>query len=193
MKRPRAGGSLRIIGGRWRGRRLRIPEGSALRPTPDRVRETLFNWLAPYLTGARCVDLFAGSGALGLEAASRGASQVVLVERSSPTARALVSQCRDWAAENVAVHRADALRWLAEDRDCADIAFLDPPFGEGLLEAAWRLISVGEMVEAGGFVYMEYPVGQRPSVDDKTFSLYRQGRAGRVGFCLVRRLPGGQR
>ena len=191
MKRPRVGGSLRIIGGRWRGRRLRIPEGPALRPTPDRVRETLFNWLAPYLAGASCVDLFAGSGALGLEAASRGAGRVVLVERSIPTARALASQCRDWAAETVTVHRADALQWLAESLDCADIVFLDPPFGEGLLEAAWRLISRGALVEAGGFVYMEYPPGQRPAVEDGAFSLYRQSRAGQVEFCLVRRLPGG--
>ena len=190
MTRPRVGTNLRIIGGQWRGRRLRITGGVALRPTPNRVRETLFNWLASYLTGAACVDLFAGSGALGLEAASRGAARVVLVERSAATARKLVSQCRQWGAENVTVHCADALRWLAVSRDRADIVFLDPPFGSGLLEATWRTIRSGAIVEPGGFVYLEYPAGARPEVDDDGFSLYRQGRAGQVEFCLVRRLPG---
>src|SRR5215216_3941131 len=103
--------TLRIIGGAWRGRRFRFPAGE-IRPTPDRVRETLFNWLASRITGARCLDLFAGSGALGLEALSRGAADVVFVERERRAATAIEALLQEWGATNARVVCADALAWL---------------------------------------------------------------------------------
>ena len=151
---------VRIIGGRWRGRRLPVPDLPGLRPSGDRGRETLFNWLAPVIHGARCADLFAGTGALGLEAASRGAASVVLVEKARVAARVLgenvaTLQASDPRAAIEVVH-GDALEWLAA---CApgslDLVFLDPPFGSGLDAAALRLLGEDGALAAGGLVYLE--------------------------------------
>ncbi len=125
---------LRIIGGRWRGRRLRLCGAPELRPTPDRVRETVFNWLQAPLPGGRCLDLFAGSGALGLEALSRGAAEVVFVERNAAIARRLQDNLALLEAVSGRLERADALIWLRRKPEPFDIVFLDPPFGRNLLE-----------------------------------------------------------
>jgi 16S rRNA (guanine966-N2)-methyltransferase len=133
---------LRIIGGTWRGRRLRFPAGALIRPTPDRVRETLFNWLGARVPGARCLDLFAGSGALGLEALSRGAAHVTFVERDAGAVRELRARLAEWGARDALVERGDALAFLAQRAHPFDIVFLDPPFASGLLAvaaAAWWL------------------------------------------------------
>ena len=140
---PRRGSqarTLRIIGGTWRGRKWRFPEGADIRPTPDRVRETLFNWLGGRTQGARCLDLFAGSGALGLEALSRGAAHVSFVDSAEPAVRELRLRLAEWQAIGAQVERSDALAFLAGRSQPCDIVFLDPPFAAGLLaQAAARL------------------------------------------------------
>jgi 16S rRNA (guanine966-N2)-methyltransferase len=149
-------GSVRIIGGEWRGRRLPVPDLPGLRPSGDRCRETLFNWLQAHIRGAVCVDLFAGSGALGLEAASRGAAEVVLVENSNAAARMLQENIERLNAGNVSVAESDALRWL-QNRPAAslDIAFVDPPFGVQLESRAIEFITTRKCIHSGGFVYVE--------------------------------------
>src|SRR5512134_933490 len=122
------GNQLRIIGGRWRSRRLRFPPLPGLRPTPDRVRETLFNWLTPVIAGARCLDLFAGSGALGIEALSRGAAAVTFVERHPQAVRGLRANLAQLRAEGARVEQADALLWLRQAPQPFTVVFLNPPF-----------------------------------------------------------------
>jgi len=136
MRREAVPGRLRIIAGRWRGRRLTVPALPGLRPTPDRVRETLFNWLGPRVEGARCLDLFAGTGALGFEAASRGAAQVVMVEQASRAVAQLRSHAAALLADVVEVVDREALSWLGGRFRRFDIVFLDPPFGRGLVGEA---------------------------------------------------------
>ena len=149
-------GSVRIIGGQWRGSRLPIPDLPGLRPSGDRCRETLFNWLQPHIRGAVCVDLFAGSGSLGMEAASRGAASVVLIEKLNLAAGILRENIARLEAENVTVIAIDALQWLY---GCAagslDVAFVDPPFGLHLETRALELIDIRNCIKPGGFVYVE--------------------------------------
>src|SRR5262245_39524151 len=132
--------TLRIIGGEWRGRRIRFPGKGGIRPTPDRVRETLFNWLMAKVPGSRCLDLFAGSGALGLEALSRGAAQVTFVERDRENAASLAATAAELAPGRAVVIEGDALAWLAGTAEAYDVVFLDPPFAAGLLDDSMRLL-----------------------------------------------------
>jgi 16S rRNA (guanine966-N2)-methyltransferase len=178
---------VRIIGGRWKRSKLPVATKPGLRPTMDRVRETLFNWLGQDLSGWRCLDAFAGTGALGFEAASRGAVQVVLLERDAQLVGAMrATQQRLQAGEGLHIEAADALAWMAR---CAaasfDLVFLDPPFGAGLADAA--LAAAARLVVPGGFIYFESPV---PSTDDVCNALgltrHRTGRAGSVHFELLR-------
>ena len=153
-------GFVRIIGGEWRGRRLPICDLPGLRPTGDRAKETLFNWLQPYLHGAVCVDLFAGTGALGLEACSRGAAEVTLVE-STPLAvqalrTALVALQVSGQRAGLYLEETDALAWLqARAPQSLDIVFIDPPFGSRLEVQALTLLDSGDLVRPGGLVYVE--------------------------------------
>jgi len=186
-RRPAAGGhgEVRIVGGRWRGRKIRFPPVPGLRPSPDRVRETLFNWLAPVIHGARCLDLFAGSGALGFEALSRGAARAVLVERD----RSAVGQLRDSAAalgaDAAEVVEGDALAWLDRTPGGFDIVFLDPPFTSGLLpEAIVRLGRPGVLAPEAR-VYMECALADGPPALPPGWALHRSGRAGDVGYYLA--------
>ena len=175
-------GRVRIIAGRLRGSRLEVPDVPGLRPTSDRVRETLFNWLAPQLAGARCVDLFAGSGALGLEAASRGAASVALVERDARAAAALAATAHRLQAAGVAVHGEDALSWLARQPDAAfDLAFVDPPFAAGLLDAA--LAALAPRLAPGARVYVESARDAAPLVP-AGWELLREGRTKEVRYAL---------
>lgn len=148
--------SVRIIGGEWRGRRLHFPAAPGLRPTSDRRRETLFNWLAPELAGARCLDLFAGSGALGFEAASRGAARAVLVEASREVAAALAASRRALdAGDRVEVVHAQAARFLGRTPEPFDIVFLDPPFARtGLVADTCARLGAGWLAP-GARVYLE--------------------------------------
>jgi len=180
-------GKVRIIGGRWRGTKLGVPEVAGLRPTSDRVRETLFNWLMPMLPGARVLDLFAGSGALGLEALSRGAVAAVLVERDPALASALrATAARLQGGEAATVAQADAQTWLGSQTEGAfDLAFLDPPFAAGLWDAV--LPGVARVVKPDGWLYVEAPheaVFALPA----NWRLHREGSTREVRYALYRRV-----
>ena len=180
---------LRIIGGSWRGRTWRFPQGD-IRPTPDRVRETLFNWLSPGITGARCLDLFAGSGALGLEALSRGAAGTVFVERSADTARQLRQTLALWGGERAAAARiqvADANSFLAGKPEVFDIVFLDPPFAAGLLGTLVTRLEAGHWLAQGALIYAEGPARESLPPLPAAWSVAKTGRAGEVGYHLLRR------
>jgi 16S rRNA (guanine966-N2)-methyltransferase len=178
---------VRVIGGNWKRSKLPVADRPGLRPTPDRVRETLFNWLGQTLSGWRCVDAFAGSGALGFEAASRGAAEVVLLERDPALVASLVATKQRLSAEAIRVERADALQWMARaPAACFDLVFLDPPFGSPLLGAA--LHAAERIVAAGGFVYVEGPAPiEPPSCGEGMLAPWRESRAGAVHFQLLRK------
>ena len=173
---------VRIIGGEWRSRRVRFPSREDLRPTPDRVRETLFNWLGQDLTGLACLDLFAGSGALGFEAAARGAKRVVMVERDRAAYAALVENRDALGARQVELVRADALEFVRADRAKYDVVFLDPPFsasyGERLPESLPPRLAPGARVYYESASGASWPPG---------WTVSKQGRAGQVVFQLVTR------
>ena len=180
---------VRIVGGRWRGRRLVIPPRTEVRPTPDRVRETLFNWLAPSLPGARCLDLFAGTGVLGLEALSRGAAVTTFVEYDAVLVRALEDRIGALAAEARVFHE-DALDFLASrPRRPFDIVFVDPPYATGLAQVLAKLAA---WLAPGHLVYVERPVKRGgDSLGDAVaavpgLQLLKQRTAARVAFGLLR-------
>ena len=176
---------FRIIAGRWRRRRLKFPDLPGIRPSPDRVRETLFNWLMQVVVGARCLDLFAGSGALGLEALSRGAQQVTFVDRERQVAEALRSHLELLHAVHGEVLQADALAFLHGPPRLFDIVFLDPPFASSLLVESIALLDQGGWLAPRAHLYMEYPLGCAPALP-AAWQVSREGHAGRVGFALVR-------
>jgi 16S rRNA (guanine966-N2)-methyltransferase len=175
---------LRIIGGTWRGRKLRFAASAAIRPTPDRVRETLFNWLGVAVRGAHCLDLFAGSGALGLEALSRGAAQVTFIERDATAARELGELLTAWQAANARVVRADALRYLAGIARPLDIVFLDPPFASQLLSQAAARLEERHWLEAGALVYVECAARAGLPQLPASWQPLKAKQAGEVGYHL---------
>ena len=173
---------VRIVGGAWKSRLIAFPPRQDLRPTPDRVRETLFNWLGQDLTGAACLDLFAGSGALGFEAASRGARRVVMVERDPAIFRALTATRGELKADTVDLVRADALEFLRTDRGVYDVVFLDPPFAAGYWPRLAPLLPPRLAPE--GMVYHEsaHCPGTSPE-----WEIRKRGRAGKVSYQLLGR------
>ncbi len=177
---------VRIIAGQWRGRRLEFPDLPELRPTPDRVRETLFNWLAPVLPGARCLDLFAGSGALGIEALSRGAAEVVLVERQPLAVRALRDNLARLKAENARVEAVDALAWLRQPGTPFEMVFLDPPFGQGLLEPVCAMLEQNGWLADFALIYLEAAMDQPVSSLPVQWTIQREKTAGAVAYRLAR-------
>jgi 16S rRNA (guanine966-N2)-methyltransferase len=176
-------GRVRIIGGAHRGRVIRFPAADGLRPTPDRVRETLFNWLGRDLDGRRCLDLYAGSGALTLEAASRGAALAVAIERNRALADAIRAAAEAIGAPAVEVHAADARAWLARESRTFDVIFLDPPFAED--PWPWLLPACEARLAANGLVYAEAARAIAPA----GLSTWRHDRAGHVHYHLFRREP----
>ena len=152
-------GKIRIIAGQWRGRKLEVLDAPGLRPTPDRVRETLFNWLQMDVAGATCLDLFAGTGALGFEALSRGASAVVMVESHAPLYKKLVEHAERLGSEHHDIQQADALSWLQQTGKQFDIIFLDPPFKQGLIERCCEIIKQHDLLKPGGKLYIEAEQG----------------------------------
>ena len=185
-------GVVRIIAGRWRGRKLVFPAQPGLRPTGDRLRETLFNWLQPLLAGARCLDLFAGSGALGLEAASRDAALVSLIESNPVATRALRNNCARLEADRVEVVNADALAWLARPSPPGgtyDIIFLDPPFASELLNRAIPALEASGVLATPAWIYLETARGQAIPELPPNWQLHREKCAGDVRCRLFRRAP----
>lgn len=178
---PARSNSVRIIGGEWRRRLIHFPATADLRPTPDRMRETLFNWLGQDLTGETCLDLFAGSGALGFEAASRGAKQVVLVERDAQVFRALQATHTMLGAVKVELVCADALAFLRTDARRYDVVFLDPPYHLHLLPRLLPLLP--SRLNGGSRVYLE---SDRLPELPKGYEMLRQSRAGRVHGLLIK-------
>jgi len=178
--------SVRIIGGDWRRRILRFPDSEGLRPTPDRVRETLFNWLGQDLDGEDCLDLFAGSGALGFEAASRGARRVVMVEKSPPVLAALRENARNLHAESrVEIVGGDAIQYLASTQGKFDLIFADPPYKQGWIDKLAPHLP--RLLNEDGAIYVEAEYGIDSLGDWHTV---RSGKAGEVRYHLLRREPG---
>ena len=178
---------MRIIGGLWRGRRLRFSPANGLRPTADRVRETLFNWLAPEINGARCLDLFAGSGALGLEALSRGAGHCDFVDVSAEAMRTIQSHLAALGAiERAGCHTASAQDMLRAGAEQYDIVFVDPPFGQGLAGPACDLLDRQHRLAPGALVYLETGTDEALPELPATWVEHRDKRAGGVSYRLFR-------
>lgn len=178
----RPANKVRIIGGEWRSRILSFPDSAGLRPTADRVRETLFNWLGQTLEGKACLDLFAGSGALGFEALSRYARHVTLVEKNGAVHAALRENAAKLGAQRLTLVNTDSLQWLHQDRGVYDVIFLDPPFGADLLPRVWPLLV--DRLAPEGAVYIESGV---PLSVPEGWTLWRSGRAGMVYYGLAKR------
>ncbi len=180
-------GELRIIGGDWRSRKLRFPDAGGVRPSPARTRETLFNWLNFHLAGSRCLDLFAGSGALGLEALSRGAAQATLVDHTPALAKALRDNLRLLGTSKGDVACQDVEQFLARrDGPGYDIVFMDPPFRQGWLERLIPLLDAQQWVTPGGWIYVEHESERALPAVPASWHLHRQKSAGQVSYCLFR-------
>jgi 16S rRNA (guanine966-N2)-methyltransferase len=176
---------VRIIGGKWKRRKLAFPNRPTLRPTPDRARVTLFNWLAASIDGAHCLDLFAGSGALGFEALSRGAASVTLIDDDPLVVRALNDNAVRLGANECSIHRASALGYLRTNRRTWDIVFLDPPFASSLLESTLTALATDSHLAATSIVYAESSIQSTPNLD--RWNVVKQTRIGEVASMLLRR------
>ena len=179
IARMTAANRVRIIGGKWRSRILKFPPAAELRPTPDRVRETLFNWLGQRLDGKSCLDLFAGSGALGFEALSRGARRVVMVERDRGVAAGLRASALALEAEGLEVVESEALAYVLRPGERFDVAFVDPPYASELAAAA--LARLPARLNAGARVYVE---SAAPLALEAPWRVLRADRAGAVRYAL---------
>lgn len=180
----KAGSRLRIIGGKWRSRMLPIADAEGLRPTTDRVRETLFNWLQPSIYGAKVLDVFAGSGALGFESLSREAESAVLIEKNKQAARNLNDNAKTLGASNAQVVQTDALTWLQTCDQTFSLIFLDPPFNKGLLPNCIELIDENNLIENNGWVYIESESELSDLPIPKHWNLHREKKAGMVMLRL---------
>lgn len=178
---------VRIIGGIWRSRVIEFPDADGLRPTANRARETLFNWLGQTLHGKRCLDLFAGSGALGFEAASRGAAETVMLEIHATVTSALKSNQQKLAATNCRIVAMDAMKFLDGITEKFDIVFVDPPFSSDLMTAV--LMKLPKIMQDGALVYAEWrePIAHVLAIEPTSpWEIVKQGRAGAVHFALLR-------
>jgi 16S rRNA (guanine(966)-N(2))-methyltransferase RsmD len=181
-KHPAHANRVRIVGGTFRSRLIHFADAPGLRPTPDRVRETIFNWLGQDLAGMRCLDAFAGSGALGFEAASRHAARVVMLEKDRTVAAALAENRAHLSAGQVEIIQADALAWMAQCQEAFDLIFLDPPFGSSLMQEA--LPRAVRLLAADGWLYVEQAT---PILPPEGFIMHREGTAGQSRFALLKR------
>jgi len=181
-------GEIRIIGGEWRGRKLHFPQAIDLRPTPDRVRETVFNWLQFEIAGTRCLDLFAGSGALGFEALSRGAAQVVFVEREPAAVAAIRDTLQRLHCERGRVEQQDAFDLLSmAPPGPFDVVFLDPPYDRQWLERCCGLLERGGWLVSSAWIYLEDSAARGAPPLPPNWTLLRSKAAGDVGYHLARR------
>ncbi len=179
-------GRIRIIGGNLRNSRLQVPDLPGLRPTPERVRETLFNWLAPVIEGARCLDLCAGTGALGIEAYSRGAASVRFVERDARAAQALRENLVRLRIEHAEISTLDAAAFLRGPAQVFDLVFLDPPFALNLWAALAEPLEAGGWLAAKALIYVESPRAGAPDLPSN-WGVHRDAHAGEVRYALYRR------
>lgn len=186
--KPKGSNQLRIIGGLWRGRKLGFPDVDGLRPTGDRIRETLFNWLAPDIQGAHCLDLFAGSGALGLEALSRGAHSSLLLEKHAAAAQQLKHNLQLLQADNGRVEQVDSLQWLKQQQPphSFDIAFIDPPFALDLWEPIAAALEAQAWLSEDAVIYLEAPRDAQLQLP-ANWQLHRDKQAGQVSYRLYHR------
>mgnify|MGYP002629153899 CR=1 FL=1 len=185
--RPRSPNSVRIIGGTHRTRRIQFPDAPGLRPTHDRIRETLFNWLRDEIRGARCLDLFAGSGALGFESLSRGASWVEFVDSNRQVNTAIKDALTLLKLENATVHCANASHWIETQtarEQGFDVVFLDPPFGENLLPEVCKLLAESAMLNPACKIYLEMDASKTEIEMPATWTLLKSKRTGSVSFRL---------
>jgi len=182
---------LRIIAGQWRGRQISFPDVDGLRPTANRVRETLFNWLQFEIMGKRCLDLFAGSGACGIEALSRGADSVVFVESNSSVAKAMEDNLYKLKAEDYEIHIADALTWLRnstlQDAAAFDLIFLDPPYSDNLENQCLEALLETKIVSPEALVYLETDKSPQDIQWPAQWQVSKRSRAGEVNYFLARR------
>ncbi|MFK8029774.1 MAG: 16S rRNA (guanine(966)-N(2))-methyltransferase RsmD [Gammaproteobacteria bacterium] len=177
---------FRVIAGQYRRRKLTFAPESQARPTPNRVRETLFNWLEPHIKGLRVADLFAGSGALGIEALSRGAASAVFVERDARLARSLRDNLEVLGSQNGQVHCTTTEKWLEGKREAVDLVFLDPPFATRSHGKLCKLLERHRSIVPGGWCYLEMAADQEPDQLPQNWSVVRDKRAGNVRYQLVR-------
>lgn len=175
---------LRIIGGQWRSRVLNFPDVEGLRPTTDRIRETVFNWLQPVIHGARCLDLFSGSGAMGLVALSRGAESVVMVDLNAKAAKQLRENVQILQAQNAQVIQADGLQYLSQAQGPFDVIFLDPPFAKDLLQRTLDSIESCQLLSANGWIYIECERQLQDLKIPARWQLHREREGGIVRFSL---------
>lgn len=177
--------SIRIIAGNWRGSRVPVISEQGLRPTGDRIRETLFNWLTPHIVGAHCLDAFAGTGVLGLEALSRGAASVEAYELSAAAASSITTLSTKLGAEHYTLHQRSFFTSHIPSKSPYDIIFLDPPFDEELLQSAIDRIAEQELLAIGGLVYLEAPRARKLPQLPKDWLLIREKAAGDVCYGLA--------
>lgn len=182
-----AQGKIRIIGGEWRGRKLIVPNLPNLRPTPDRIRETLFNWLAPYIYGAFCLDPFAGSGALGFEALSRGAEKVVMVDQSPIVIKLLQEELMLFKSVKGEVYRANAPFQLKIPQRPFDIVFLDPPFHENLLIPTCEYLERNAFLAEQAYIYLEAKDRLKETDLPTNWAILKSKVAGQVAYHLIAR------
>lgn len=185
-KNSRSSGTVRIIAGEWRSRKLPVADVNGLRPTTDRVRETLFNWLKNHIVSAHCLDLFAGTGALGFEAASRGAAKVVMIEQDQEAFEGLQQSVEILKTEKVEVINRDALSWLEKTGQSFDIIFLDPPFDQNLVSETLKKLMRSSCVKLGTLIYIE----EKDQIDQTTIldslETLKTGKAGQVRYSLLK-------
>ncbi|MGB7803442.1 16S rRNA (guanine(966)-N(2))-methyltransferase [Buttiauxella sp.] len=189
MKKPQSTGTgqIRIIGGQWRGRKLPVPDSPGLRPTTDRVRETLFNWLAPSMVDATVLDCFAGSGALGLEALSRYAARATLLEMDRHVSQQLQKNLATLKADNGKVVNTNTLNFLAQPGEPHTIVFVDPPFRKGLLDETLALLETHGWLADEALIYVESEVENGMPAVPASWSLHREKVAGQVAYRLFSR------
>ncbi len=178
-------GQLRIIGGTWRGRKIDFATEPGVRPTPDRIRETLFNWLQTSIGGARCLDLFSGSGALGFEALSRGAAEAVMVDQSSAVTKQLLANASLLKAHHAQVVQSSADSYLQRPPQPFDIVFLDPPFESQSIEDYCAQLESGQWLAPRALIYMERAKGTPPPQLPEDWQLHREKQTGKVTYALA--------
>lgn len=185
---------VRIIGGKWRGRKIQFPTVAGLRPTPNRIRETLFNWLAPYIQDARCLDLFTGSGALGFESLSRGSVYVLCLEKNREAYQMLLKNSERLKADNMEIQEKDALLWLTESSQQSlkpiapfDIIFVDPPYALKALSKCFALLENQSWFKADTLIYFESDVPIELLTIPDTWKILKKKKAGSVYYYLTQK------